>query len=164
MTALKQKGDLAELRVAADLVRRGFQVAIPFGDASHVDLVVLHGRLCERVQVKYAESDGRRLLVRCRTQSLTSGRVRSTTRYSEATIDWLAVFDAGTDRCYYIPANELGSGRSELTLRLAPARNGQRSNVRDANDYLAGPSRPLEVEPAGLEPATSSLQKTRSTS
>lgn len=112
--------------------------------------------------MKYAESDGRRLLVRCRTQSLTNGRVRATTRYSLATIDWLAVFDASTDRCYYIPADELGGGRSELTLRLTPARNGQRSKVRHATDYLVGPS--MSMEPAGLEPATSSLQKTRSTS
>jgi hypothetical protein len=29
MAALKQKGDLAELKVAADLVRRGFKIAIP---------------------------------------------------------------------------------------------------------------------------------------
>jgi len=52
------------------------------------------------------------------------------------TIDILAVYDATSDRCYYIPATELGSGRSTLCLRLKPAKNGQRIGTRPAEDYL----------------------------
>ena len=32
MAPLKQKGDRAELEVARDLVRRGYRIAIPYGD------------------------------------------------------------------------------------------------------------------------------------
>ena len=32
MAPLKTKGDMAELIVAADLVKRGFRVAFPFGE------------------------------------------------------------------------------------------------------------------------------------
>src|SRR4051794_34777443 len=54
MAPLKQKADLAELMVAADLRRRGYRIAIPFGEDCDYDLVVeRHSRL-ERVQVKYA--------------------------------------------------------------------------------------------------------------
>lgn len=51
-------------------------------------------------------------------------------------IDLLAVYDATSDRCYYVPAKELGAGRSTLCLRLTPARNGQRLGTRPAEDYL----------------------------
>ena len=78
MAPLKQKGDLAELMVAADLRRRGYKIAIPFGEDCDYDLVVDRRGTLERVQVKYATSDGSVVLVRCRSHSLTNGKVRAT--------------------------------------------------------------------------------------
>jgi hypothetical protein len=77
------------------------------------------------------------VFVRCRSQSLTSGRVRAIKRYTAETIDWIAVYDERSGRCFYVPASELADGRSVLTLRLTPARNGQLKGVRDADDYAA---------------------------
>jgi PD-(D/E)XK endonuclease len=132
----KQRGDLAELMVACDLLRRGCKLAIPYGEEFDYDLVIeRHGRL-ERVQVKHTESDGAVISVQCCSHSLTNGRIRRTKRYTAATIDWLAVYDRTTDRCYYIPARELGDGRRELLLRVAPAKNNQQARIRFAADYL----------------------------
>ena len=136
MAPLKQKGDLAELMVAADLRRRGHRIAIPFGEDSDYDLVLDRGGPLEKVQVKYGRSDGSILAIRCRTHSLTGGRVRSTKRYTSASIDWLAVYDAATVTCFYIPAAELGDGMDVLTLRFAPTRNGRSRGIRLAADYL----------------------------
>ena len=71
MASTKRKGDLAELRVAHDLLRQGHRVAIPFGEDWDFDLVLYRdsGAL-ERVQVKYTESDGSVVCVRCRSHSL----------------------------------------------------------------------------------------------
>ena len=132
----KQKGDLAELKVACDLRGRGYALAIPYGEESDYDLVVDRGGKLERVQVKHATSDGAVIAVPCCSHSLTNGRIRQTKRYTAATIDWLAVYDRTTDRCYYVPAAELGDGRRELRLRLTPAKNNQRARVRLAADYL----------------------------
>jgi hypothetical protein len=69
-----------------------------------------------------------------------------------------------TDRCYYIPSWMLGAeGRSGMYLRLVPSLNGQSRRIRFAEDYLdpdfsADPS----MEPAGFEPAASTLQRSRS--
>ncbi len=63
------------------------------------------------------------------------GKVRRTKKYTSATIDWIAVYDSTSASCYYLPADELGAGRSHLTLRLAPARNGQRIGIRNACEY-----------------------------
>ena len=139
MAPLKTKGDLAELLIAADLMKRGFRVAFPFGEDSDFDLIFWRPpdlRL-ERLQAKYATSDGRVVPVRTRSHSLTNGRVRATKRYTAETIDWLGVFDATTEQVFYIPASELGSGMNVMHLRLVPARNNQRERIRMADNYRA---------------------------
>jgi hypothetical protein len=134
---LKGKGDLAELMVAGDLLRRGHKIAIPYGEDCDFDLVLVRGEHVDRVQVKYVESDGSVIPVRCGSHSLTNGRIRRTKQYTAATIDLLAVYDNTSNRCYYIPATELGAGRSILHLRLTPAKNGQLRGTRPAQKYLS---------------------------
>ncbi len=134
----KAKGDLAELKVAADLRARGYKIAFPYGEDWDYDLILCRpdGRL-ERVQVKHGASDGNRLPVKCCSASLTNGRVRQTKHYTARTIDWLAVWDRSTDRCFYVPAAELGQGMRVMHLRLSPCLNGQLRGIRNAEDYLA---------------------------
>lgn len=126
MALLKRKGDLAELKVAADLLDRGCRLSIPFGEDCDYDLIADAGPALHRIQVKYTESNGKIILIRCRSHSLTKGKIRHTKHYTAATVDWIAVYDRTTDRCYYCPSSELGSGRCELSLRLVAARNGQK--------------------------------------
>jgi hypothetical protein len=106
MAPLKQKGDLAEMMVAADLIRRGYSIAIPFGEDCDFDLVLCRHDRLERVQVKYTESDGTVIAVRCRSHG-----------------------------CYYIPASELADGMHMMHLRLKPARNNQQKRIRQAPWY-----------------------------
>lgn len=123
--------------MARDLLRRGYKVAFPYGEDWDYDLILCRGQALERVQVKYTRSDGNVVHVRCRSQSLTNGRVRATKRYTADTVDWIAVYDGRTACCFYVPAAELAAGRSILTLRLTPPRNGQRKLVRYAADYAS---------------------------
>jgi hypothetical protein len=160
LASTKRKGDLAELKVATDLVELGYQVAFPFGEDSDFDLVLVRGRRLERVQVKHSRSRNGVVPIRCDSHSLTNGRVRQTKHYTAELIDWLAVYDAKTKRCFYIPASELGEGMSQIHLRLSATRNGQRAGIRYAADYAepirrAAQGQLAEVEPAGFEPATS---------
>jgi hypothetical protein len=127
----KQKGDLAELKVACDLRRRGYLVSIPFGEEAPYDLVIDRNGRLERVQVKYADQKHHGSVeVRCYSQTVIGGKVRSVTPYTAETIDWLALYEATSDRCYYLPAAELGGGRMRLTMRFAPTANGQVRKVR----------------------------------
>ncbi len=156
MAVLKKRGDLAELKVAADLVDRGCSLSIPFGEDCDYDLIADYDGVLHRVQVKFTRSDGHFLVARCHSHSLTKGKVRRTKRYTAETVDWIVVYDATTQACYYCPSTVLGSGRSSLRLRLTPARNGQRIGIRNAEDYLSPDfSRRPGVEPAGFEPAAS---------
>lgn len=132
----KAKGDIAELKVAADLRSRGYKLAFPYGEDVDFDLILCrdNGAL-GRVQVKYARSDRRVINVQCHSKSLTNGRVKATKLYTAQTIDWLAVWDATVDRCFYIPASELGAGVARLHLRLAAPLNGQMRWIRLAEQY-----------------------------
>jgi hypothetical protein len=122
--------------VAVDLLERGHKIAIPYGEDCDFDLVLIRANRLERVQVKHATSDGSVICVRCRSHSLTNGKIRRTKQYTAETIDLLAVYDATTRRCYYVPARELGEGRAILHLRLKPACNGQRLRTHLATNYL----------------------------
>src|SRR4051794_1199998 len=106
MAPLKLKGDRAELEVARDLIRRGFRIAIPYGEDWDFDLIFQRPgcEALERVQVKYAESRNGVVPVRASSLSLTNGKVKQIKKYTAATIDWLTVYDRITDRCYYVPA------------------------------------------------------------
>jgi PD-(D/E)XK nuclease superfamily protein len=138
VASLKRKGDLAELKVATDLIDRGCRISIPFGEDCDYDLIADYEGRLHRVQVKHTRSDGQIVLVRCRSHSLTNGKVRVTKRYTPAMVDWIAVYDCTSERCFYCPSSELGTaGRATLTLRLQPARNGQRMGIRNAEDYAA---------------------------
>jgi PD-(D/E)XK nuclease superfamily protein len=114
--------------------------------------------------VKYTQSDGRVIIVRTRSHSLTVGKIRATKHYTTKNVDWIAVYDVTTDRCYYVASWILGvTGISDLRLRLVPARNGQSLRIRRAEHYLNPDfSRDPAVEPAGFEPAASTLQRSRS--
>jgi hypothetical protein len=132
----KAKGDLAELKVATDLRARGYKIAFPYGEDWDFDLILCResGAL-ERVQVKYAQSNGRVITVRTRSSSLTNGKVRATKLYTAETIDWIAAWEPSLDRCFYIPAAALGDGMNMLHLRLVPTLNKQMRHVRQAEDY-----------------------------
>jgi hypothetical protein len=167
MAETKKKGDLAELKVATDLLQKGCRVAFPYGEDCDYDLIIDREGTLERVQVKHATSNGEVIVVQCRSLSLTHGKVKRVKRYTAEMIEWLAVYDCTTNRCYYIRAEELGSGRDVFSLRLTDARNNQRAGIHYAELYLdLTEPRQLEVartmEPAGFEPATSSVQGKRS--
>lgn len=136
---------MAELAIAADLCARGYRILFPYGEDSDYDLAIERDEKLERVQVKYVFSDGRIVMAKCYSHSLTNGSVRRTKRYTAATIDWLAVFDGNTGRCFYIPASELGEGRSSVTLRLTSAANNQMKKIRMADDYADLPPRVMEL-------------------
>lgn len=146
MASLKTKGDLAELKVAADLIERGYRIAIPYGEDHDFDLILIRDDQLERVQVKYTRSDGTVIAVKCYSHSLTSGRIRRTKQYTGASIDWLAVYDATTECCYYVPAAKLGSGRRILHLRLTATKNSQRARIHWADDYRSLETRSPRID------------------
>lgn len=132
MAETKRKGDLGVIMVMADALKRGYKVAMPVGDDWDCDLIVFRNGKLERVQCKYVESNGEYLQAKCRS---TSG-VKIVKKYTKRTIEWLAVYDKTSNKCYYIPANFLGEGKCNLNLRLTKAKNNQKKKIHLAKDFL----------------------------
>jgi hypothetical protein len=132
MGSTSTKGNLGVAKVLADVVGRGFRVALPLGDDAPFDLIVIReNSKLERVQCKYTQSNGKFIVVRCASHSAWVNY-----KYTADLIDWLAVYDQTTNRCYYVPATLLGAGKQMLHLRLVPGANNQRQGVRLASDFV----------------------------
>jgi hypothetical protein len=117
--------------ILADLQRQGHGIAIPFGHDLPFDLIVVRkedGAL-EKVQCKYATSDGRVVMAKVLS---TSAWVNH--RYTKDEVDWVAVYDATTQRIFYLPSAEW-DGQAFVNLRLVPTGNRQVIGVRIADDF-----------------------------
>ncbi len=131
-----QKGGLAELKIATAAANLGIGVLRPMTEGLRYDLVFdVSGQLL-RVQCKWASRTNDVVSIRLRTSRHTpSGYVR--TCYGANEIEGFAAYCHELDRCFFLPIAEFG-GRSQVHLRLSPARNGQLLGVKMADDYLLG--------------------------
>jgi len=128
------KGATAEAFIAAHAIELGVFVLRPVLDGLRYDLIFDTGHQLLRVQCKWGRRDGDVVAVRLRTcrHTPTNGYVRTT--YGRDEIDAIAVYCAELKRCFLVPITEV-AGRSDLHLRLRPARNNQQLGVRMASDY-----------------------------
>ncbi len=128
----KIKGDLGQAMVMADALKRGYKVALPMGEDWRYDLIVLKNKKLLRIQCKYVESTQGVIKVRCETHD-----GRSYYRYKQEDLDFIAVYDKITDKCYYVSCSYLGNnGRGSLSLRTSVAKNGQKKKILKADDFL----------------------------
>lgn len=104
MNESNRKGDLAEAMVIADVLKRGYQVAKPYGQDWRYDLIVLRNNKMERVQIKIANHQDNAIKVRCR---YNTGKGRHAKKYTKEMIDWIAAYDQVNNRCYYVPSSVL---------------------------------------------------------
>lgn len=130
MAETKRKGDLGVAMVMSEVMRRGYKVAMPVGEDWPFDIIVLRNGKLERLQCKYTESDGDVIDLHCR-----SANNWVSYKYTSAEIDWMALYDKTTDACYFVPSEELGTGRSLISLRITPTKNGQTKGIRFAAAY-----------------------------
>jgi hypothetical protein len=133
MAVKKTQGSIGEAMVMAEAIKRGYKVALPFGEDWRYDLIVVRNGKLERVQCKFTKSNGEKITVRCR--SLNNW---STIVYCQDDIEWIAVYDQTTQKCYFVPSEMLGEkGRATISLRLTPTKNNQKRGVLWARDFLA---------------------------
>lgn len=126
----KNIGDRSEAQVLAAFLRAGKVVLQPFGDNCRYDLVVDENGIFERVQVKTGRvQDG---LLRADICSSYAHRGRGKKDY-RGDADLFAIYCPQLDKIYIVPVAD--AGRATIHLRINPAKNGQKSNIRFAKDY-----------------------------
>jgi hypothetical protein len=136
MMSTNQKGAIAEARITSEALELGCTVYRPMSEGCRYDLIVDVGGRLLRVQCKWASVKGRIVVVYAITSRLTpQGYVRTT--YDPTEIDGIAAYCHELKRCFWLPIEEF-AGKSVVHLRLQPARNGQRSGLRWAEQYPLG--------------------------
>ena len=131
MAITKEKGDLGQAMIMADLFKRGFKVLLPVGEDWKFDLVIYRNGKFERIQCKYDGIFIDTVFVNCR-----SCNNHSRTKYTDQDIDWIGIYHKASDLCYYIPSNLLGKGRAALSLRIKDPINKQKKSILPAKEFL----------------------------
>lgn len=150
------KGAIAELKIAAEAAHLGVVVSRPMSDGRRYDLVFDIAHRLYRVQCKWGRLDAGKVCVRIATCRHTprDGYVR--TKYTADEIDLIAVYCGGLDSMYLLSIDEF-EGRSDLWLRVSPAKNNQRIGVRMAEQFeFSGAVAQLEERLAGSQKARGS--------
>lgn len=124
----KTKGEIAEMFVAARLMKAGFRVLFPVGENNRYDLVAERNNKFVRIQVKYADPRQGALRVSCR-----SSNNWSVLHYSEDEIDMIAAYNPRDDSVYFISVKDIN--RTLITLRLEPTKNNQKAKINFAENY-----------------------------
>ena len=129
------KGAVAELEIQTAAAKLGVPVLKPVVEQSRCDLAFdIAGRIW-RVQCKWGRlsQSGDVIIVRIGGCWCSPNRYVRTT-YAEHEVDLFGVYCGELDRCFLLPVS-LVAGMSEVRLRLAPTRNGQRVCINLAEDF-----------------------------
>ena len=148
------KGNVAELAFAATAASLGLRVYSPLTEHGRADLVLgIDGHLL-RVQCKWANKRGSVVFISLQTSRRgRNGYIRTT--YSADEIDAVGAYCQELESCFLIPV-DVAEGKSAITLRLAPPRNGQRAALNWAEQYRLGAVAQLAERLAGSEEARGS--------
>ena len=113
----KLKGDIAELAVATELLKRDFRVLKPIGDRLPYDLAVDIGNKFIRIQVKSAWFDKKRDYYVVETRRTKSNRRKILrTRYNEGDFDFAILYVEDHNVFYIMPFSVWESYKGAITL------------------------------------------------
>lgn len=124
---VNQKGNLTELSVMLEAIKKGYTVSIPYGDCDRYDQIWDDGHSLFKVQVKTARwKDDRKMGIVFNCYSVSNGKKH---KYSAKEIDYFATF--WDNKCYLVPISECSCEKT-LWFELSPYNY---SNSCMAKDY-----------------------------
>lgn len=130
MADTKSKGDLGQAMVVADVLKRGYKVALPLGEDWRYDLIIQRDSELLKVQCKYVTAKNNVVKARCETHD-----GRNYYKYTDRDLDYMAIYDSVSDRCYYIASSYINEGRSSISLRLDKPKNKQKKKILFASNF-----------------------------
>ena len=140
----KEKGDIGNLKIMADLAVKGFKILTPLSEHLPFDLVAYCQETSKlyKIQSKYKKLVGDKIVVNLRTSYATNSGCFSN-RYSYDAFDVLAVYCPDIDLTFYIKSEDLIELENSVTFRTEPPKAGVSgvltTKSRMVNDYLHFP-------------------------
>lgn len=130
----KDKGDLAVLKVQADLCEKGYVVCVPHTEHAPFDLVAYKDHQFTKLQVKYRAVKKGVILVPMNCSWADKNGTHSR-RYVIGDFDLMAVYCPDTRECYYVPWDVCCKVQM-VTLRISKARGKSQHAFRMASDFM----------------------------
>ena len=131
----KDKGDIAEASVIADLVKRGYKVALPMGENLPFDLIAIRPDFSlVRVQVKYRKMNTKGTVDIKLASIWKNSSVTRVVDYDLKALDYFAIYCPERDAVAYISVAELAASRN-FSLRVEPAKNNQTIAIRRFDEH-----------------------------
>jgi len=125
----KQKGSIAEAKVLAYLVDKGYRVFVPWGEDHRFDLLCETKGVFQRIQVKYVSPKNG-----CIEIPLRSMNNWNTIRYSSENVDIIAAYNPENDKIYFIPLTSF-KNIATIKLRFDKAKNLQQKRIKWASEF-----------------------------
>ena len=128
----KEKGNIGEAIILAEFVKRGIQVAIPFGDNARYDLIAEFDGKLNKIQVKYC-SEINNDAVTCKCASSTNHTTNKHYSSYQNDVDYICCYLQPWNTSVIIPISDIGDKKC-FNIRLTPPKNKQQ-NVHYVKDY-----------------------------
>jgi hypothetical protein len=129
-TPKKQLAKEGELRFAAEFIRQGWSIFLPYGEDSAIDLLIEKDGIYKRIQVKTTRPIAG--VIHCRLKSSNNWQVK---KYTKKEIDYFGIYDYQNKKGYLIPIEKV-VGMIDVSLRIEKTKNNQQEGVRSAEEYL----------------------------
>ena len=137
----KDKGNLGELKVMADLAAKGISIAQPYGDNLPFDLIAITRTDTNfsftKVQVKHVALRNGKIEIRAYSQKWNKTRIKSREAYKDHEVDIIAAYCPDVDKVFYVRYNEVVG--NTFNIRVYPAKNNQKQRVHLAEEYTEFP-------------------------
>lgn len=129
----KEKGDISQAIILAELLKAGFSVSIPWGDKDPYDLILetKEGDL-KKIQCKTGYI--KRSCVKFKTSRKTTKNGKVVIKsYGPKEVDEFIVYSPQNNKIYRVPYKEAPSDTG--MLRLVSPKNNQKNGIKMASDY-----------------------------
>lgn len=121
----KEKGDIGNLKIIANLAEQGLKVLVPLSEHLPFDLVAFNqdSDKLYRIQSKYKKVTNGKIAVSLRTSYATK-EGNFSNRYKDNAFDVLAVYCPDIDSVFYISSEDVSHLDNSVTFKIEEPRAG----------------------------------------
>jgi len=131
----KDKGNIGEAILLAELTKRQIQVAIPFGDNARYDLIAEFNGKLNKIQIKYCGQITENNSFICPCASSANHTTNKHLSTYENDVDYMAFYLVPIDKTLLVPIEKI-VGKKTITFRIDPPKNGQQTGINLVEDYI----------------------------
>jgi len=130
-----RKAEIAMMKVGMRALQVGAFVSKPIFEGARYDYIIERDGKLYRAQVKYADGSHKRTVGAVQVNLRKQIKKNRNCPYNDREIDVLLIYVPKLDKiCWFGP--EIFCGKQNLSIRIAPSKNGQIKGCLAAEDYL----------------------------